>query len=162
VVFNRRLARVRARLLAAVGCVGSLAVGCTPAIPVAGNQFDGTYQGDNQVVRGFGWVCAPPSYQDAVTVRGGRFNYTFVDQLAQPALIPVQIAADGTFRGQFQYGTESTSRWVGFIVVWATVTGRINGAALEATAGDFRCTRQLMLTEPLSSTAGLLRGVPMT
>jgi hypothetical protein len=112
---------------------------------VAGNQFDGTYQGDNRVVRGFGWVCAPPSYQDTVTVRAGRFSYTFVDQLAQPAPIPVQIAADGTFKGQIQYGTESNNPWAAFIVVWAIVTGRINGAALEATVADFRCTRQLML-----------------
>jgi hypothetical protein len=52
------------------------------------------------VVIGFGWVCVPPSYQDAITVKAGRFNYTFVDQLAQPAPIPVQIAADGSFRGQ--------------------------------------------------------------
>ena len=88
------------RLFAALGCVGLLAVGCTgPGIPAAENQFDGTYQGDNRAARGFGWVCAPPSYQDAVTVKDGRFNYTFVD-LVQPALIPAQIAADGTFRGQ--------------------------------------------------------------
>ena len=139
-------ARDVVRLLAALGCVGALAVGCTgPALPAAGNQFDGTYQGDNRVVRGFGWVCAPPSYPDAVTVTAGRFNYTFVDQLAQPALIPVQIAADGTFRGQIQYGTESANPWAGFRVDWATVTGRISGPALEATAADFRCTRQLML-----------------
>ena len=139
-------AAVVARRLAALGCVGALVVCCTgPAIPAAGNQFDGTYQGDNRVVRGFGWVCAPPSYQDAVTVTAGRFNYTFVDQLAQPAPIPVQIAADGTFKGQIQYGTESNNPWIGFIVVWAIVTGHINGTALEATVTDFRCTRQLML-----------------
>ena len=134
------------RLLAALGCVGALAVGCSPAIPAAGNQFDGTYQGDNRVVRGFGWVCAPPSYPDAVTVTAGRFNYTFVDQLAQPALIPVQISVDGTFSGRIQYLTDSgnQSQSQG-LTVWAIVTGRISGAALEATAADFRCTRQLML-----------------
>jgi hypothetical protein len=139
---------VRTRLLAtALGCTGVLAVGCSgPPLPAAGNQFDGNYQGDNQVVRGFGWLCAPPSYQDAVTVKAGRANYTFVDQLAQPATIPVQIAADGTFRGQIQYGTDSAVRWGGeMIVVWATVTGRINGTALEATVADYRCTRQLTL-----------------
>ncbi len=126
----------------------SLAVGCTgPPAPAAGDQFDGTYQGDNRVVRGFGWVCAPPSYQDAVTVNAGRFNYTFVDNLAQPAPIPVQITADGTFRGQIQYSTglSANQSWLGVLTVWATVTGRINGTALEATVADFRCTRQLML-----------------
>jgi hypothetical protein len=146
-VLIRLLATVPALLLAALGCVGLLAVGCAgPPAPAAGDQFDGTYQGDNRVVRGFGWVCAPPSYQDAVTVNAGRFNYTFVDNLAQPAPIPVQITADGTFRGQIQYSTDSPNQnWVGGITVWATVTGRINGTALEATVADFRCTRQLML-----------------
>ena len=140
-------AAVVGRRLAALGCVGALVVCCTgPAIPAAGNQFDGTYQGDNRVVRGFGWVCAPPSYPDAVTVTAGRFNYTFVDQLAQPALIPVQISVDGTFSGRIQYLTDSgnQSQSQG-LTVWAIVTGRISGAALEATAADFRCTRQLML-----------------
>ena len=146
-MFIRLLATVPVLLLAALGCVGIVAVGCTGApTPAAGDQFDGTYQGDNRVVRGFGWVCAPPSYQDAVTVNAGRFNYTFVDNLAQPAPIPVQIAADGTFRGQIQYSTDSANQnWVGVLTVWATVTGRINGTALEATVADFRCTRQLML-----------------
>ena len=75
-----------------------------------------------------------------------RFNYTFVDNLAQPAPIPVQIAADGTFRGQIQYSTDSANQnWVGVLTVWATVTGRINGTTIEATVADFRCTRQLML-----------------
>jgi hypothetical protein len=69
---------------------------------VAGNQFDGTYQGDNRVVRGFGWWRDPPSYRHSVTVKAGRFNYTFVDRLAQPALIPVRIAADGTFCWHFR------------------------------------------------------------
>jgi hypothetical protein len=97
------------------------------------------------VVRGFGWRCDPPSYQDAVTVTAGRFNYTFVAELARPALIPVRIAADGTFRGQIQYGTDAIDRWGHTIIVLATVTGRIDGTALEATVVDFRCTRQLML-----------------
>jgi hypothetical protein len=91
-------------------------------------------------------VYAPPSYQDAVTVKAGRFNYTFVDQLAQPAPIPVQIAADGTFRGRIQYWTESTNQnQIEGLPVWAIVTGHIAGTSLEATVADFRCTRQLML-----------------
>jgi hypothetical protein len=61
---------------------------------------------------------------------------------------------DLDMRGQIQYGTESTNPWAGLIVVWATVTGRINGAALEATAVDFRCTR----ADPRASGA-LRRGV---
>ena len=137
----------RSRLLASVlGCVGLLAVGCTgPPVPAAGDQFDGTYQGDNRAVRGFGWRCDSPNYQDAVTVKDGRFTYTFIDQLARPAPIPVQIAADGTFKGQIQYGTDATTSFGQTITVWAIVNGRINGTVLEATVIDYRCTRQLML-----------------
>jgi hypothetical protein len=147
VVLIRFPATVPALPLAVLGCIGFLAAGCTgPPVPAAGNQFDGTYQGDNRVVRGFGWRCDPPSSQDTVTVKAGRFNYTFVDQLAQPALIPVQIAADGTFRGRIQYWTDTTNRnRSDGLTAWAIVTGRINGTALEATVADFRCTRQLML-----------------
>jgi hypothetical protein len=141
----RLLAASWVRPLAALGCAGALAAGCTPGPGPAGTQFDGSYQGENRVVRGFGFVCDPPGYQDAVTVRDGRFNYTFVDSLARPTPIPVRIAADGTFSGQIQYGTDSTNRWGQMIVVWATVRGRINGTMLEATAADFRCTRDLTL-----------------
>ena len=141
----RLLAASWVRPLAALGCAGALAAGCTPGPGPAGTQFDGSYQGENRVVRGFGFVCDPPGYQDAVTVKDGRFTYTFVDQLARPAPIPVQIAADGTFRGQIQYGTDATTSWGQTITVWAIVNGHINGTALEATVIDYRCTRQLML-----------------
>jgi hypothetical protein len=126
VVIVRFPATVPALLLAALGCIGLLEASCTgPPGPVAGNQFDGTYQGDNRVIRGFGWVCAPRSYQDEVTVKDGRFDYTFIDQLAQPAPIPVQIAADGTFRGQIQYWTDSYDLNLSEgLTVWAIVTGR--------------------------------------
>jgi hypothetical protein len=57
----------------------------------------------------------------------------------------VQIAADGTFSRKIQYGTDANSVWGQTITVWATVTGRINGTALEATVADYRCTRRLTL-----------------
>jgi hypothetical protein len=58
----------------------------------------------------------------------------------------VQIAADGTFRGQIQYWTDTYDLNLSEgLTVWAIVNGRINGSALEATVADFRCTRQLML-----------------
>jgi hypothetical protein len=144
----RLLTEGSVRLLVALGCAGALAAGCTaPGPGPAGTQFDGSYQGENRVVRGFGFVCEPPSYQDAVTVKDGRFDYAFVDSLARPAPIPVRIAADGTFSGQIQYGTDSTSRWAQMIVVWAMVRGRINGTALQATVTDYRCTRDLTLQQ---------------
>jgi hypothetical protein len=84
------------------------------------------------------WVARAPWWPDAPRR---------VDSLARPAPIPVRIAADGTFSGQIQYGTDSTSRWAQMIVVWAMVRGRINGTALEATVTDHRCTRDLTLQQ---------------
>jgi hypothetical protein len=131
-----------------LGCVGALASGCAAPgadLPAAGNQFDGTYQGTNSVVRGGGFVCDPVSYPDSITVSGGHFDYRFIDSLAKPAPVPVRIAADGTFSGQLQYGAEDLTPRGRFLTVWVTVTGRIDGTALEATAADYRCTRQLLL-----------------
>ena len=134
------------RLIAAFGFVCAMAAGCAgPAVPAAGNQFDGTYQGSNHLVSGGGFMCEPMNYPDTVTVQGGRFEYRFVDSLAKPVPVPVQVAADGSFSGQRQYGTEDLTPRALFLTVWVTVTGRFDGPTLEATAADYRCTRQLHL-----------------
>ena len=39
--------------------------------------------------------------------------------------MPVQIAADGTFAAQMQYGTEDYGPRSRFRTAWVTVTGRI-------------------------------------
>src|SRR5579864_8340904 len=90
------------RFIVSMGCVLALAGGCAsgPQVPAAGSQFDGTYQGVSQLVRGGGYLCGPPGDSGMITVTGGRFSYLFVDSLAKPTPIPVQIAADGSFSGQ--------------------------------------------------------------
>ena len=136
------------RVLPALACL-SLAAGCAgPAIPVAGNQFDGTYEGESHIVRGDGgYVCSPQAAPVSLVVRNGRFAYIYKNyDMAAPAPIPVQVAADGTFSGQIQYVAETYSRWSGGIVTtWAMVRGRIAGKILDATVTDFRCARQLDL-----------------
>src|SRR5690242_5991368 len=97
------------RVLPALFGLCTFAGGCAgPPVPVAGNQFDGTYQGESHVVRGDGgFVCAPHDALASVTVRNGRFDYVYRNyELAAPAPIPVQIAADGSFSGKIQYTTD--------------------------------------------------------
>ena len=59
------------------------------------------------------------------------------------APIPVQIAADGTFAAQMQYGTEEYGPRSRLRTAWVTVTGRVDGGTLAATIDDYRCTRRL-------------------
>jgi hypothetical protein len=134
-------------ILAALGCLCALTGGCVAPIAPAGNQFDGTYQGDSRLIRGFGYVCALPAASTSVTVHGGRFDYIYDNyDLARPAPIPVQIAADGTFSGQIQYLVPSLNRWGTTPAAWAMLRGRVAGKALDATLTDYHCTRQMDLT----------------
>ena len=92
------------RIPSLLGCLCAIVGGCAAPIVPAGNQFDGTYQGDGRLTRGFGYVCAVPPPSTSITVRDGRFDYIYDNyDLAKPTPIPVQIAADGTFSGQIQY-----------------------------------------------------------
>jgi hypothetical protein len=118
--------------------------GCAaPAEPAAGTQFDGSYAGQNTLVRGWGDLCGTNTYSERLTVRGGRFEYPFAVNPPRTVPIPVQIAADGTFTTQMQYGTEDYWPRSRLRTAWVTVTGRINGGMLAATIDDYRCTRRL-------------------
>jgi len=132
---NRYMAIVIAGVLS--GCAA-------PAGPPAGPQFDGSYAGQNTLIRGWGYMCGAPSYSERLTVRGGRFDYQFAVNPPRTAPIPVQIAADGTFAAQMQYGTEDYWPWSRLRTAWVTVTGRVDGGTLAATIDDYRCTRRLM------------------
>ena len=58
--------------------IGGVLGGCAaPAGPAAGTQFDGSYAGQNTLVRGGGYLCGATSYPERLTVRGGRFDYPF-------------------------------------------------------------------------------------
>jgi hypothetical protein len=118
--------------------------GCAaPAGPAAGPQFDGIYAGQNTLIRGGGFLCGAASYPERLTVRGGRFDYSFAVNPPRTVPIPVQIAADGTFSAQMQYGTEEYGPRSWFRTAWVTVIGRIDGGTLAATIDDYRCTRRL-------------------
>jgi hypothetical protein len=135
------------RRIGFVVCVLALAGGCAsgPRVPAAGSQFDGTYDGTSRLVSDGGFVCGAVSYRGAITVTDGRFDYVFVDSLAKPTPIPIQIAADGSFSGRMQYGAEDFGPRSRLLMVWVTVTGHISGPELHAIAADYRCTRSLTL-----------------
>ena len=80
---------------------------------------------------------------ERLTVRGGRFDYPFAVNPPRTVPIPVQIAADGTFAAQMQYGTEDYGPRSRLRTAWVTVIGRIDGGMLAATIDDYRCTRRL-------------------
>ena len=130
------------------GCAFVLAAGCTapPAatpIQAAGSQFDGIYVGQNYAVSGWGFQCGAPAYPQTIAVSGGRFDYPFLVNPPRTTPVPVQIAADGTFRAQMLYGTEETGLRSLYMNAWVTVTGRIMQGQLDATVTDLRCVRRL-------------------
>jgi hypothetical protein len=126
--------------------LGGLLAGCStgPAVPPAGTEFDGTYTGENALIRGGGYPCGDPSYLERLVVANGRFDYPFAVNPPRSVPLPVQIGADGTLAGQMQYVTEDYFLLsYNPITTWVTLRGRIADGALEATITDYRCTRRL-------------------
>ncbi len=124
--------------------IGGLLGGCAASAgPAAGTQFDGSYAGQSDLVRGGGFLCGAMNAPERLTVSGGRFDYPFAVNPPRTVPIPVQIAADGTFAAQMQYGTEDYGPRARFRRAWVTVVGRIDGGMLAATIDDYRCTRRL-------------------
>ncbi len=114
-----------------------------PAVPPAGAPFDGSYSGQNILIRGGGYPCGPPSYPITLTVSGSRFDYPFPVNVGRTAPIHVQIADDGTFAAQMQYGVQDYTMLSLYQTAWVFVRGRIAGGILEATITDDRCTHQV-------------------
>jgi hypothetical protein len=114
-----------------------------PAIPAAGAQFDAIYVGQNTAVSGSGFYCGASAYPEMIAVRDGRFDYPFLVNPPRTTPVPVQIAADGTFAAQLQYGTEEPGPRSRYITAWVTVVGRIAAGELDATVTDLRCVRHL-------------------
>jgi hypothetical protein len=134
------------RLLALL--LGGLLAGCStgPAVPAAGREFDGTYTGENTLIRGGGYPCGDPAYAERLVVADGRFDYPFAVNPPRTAPLPVQIGADGTLAGQMQYLTEDYLSLRGSynpLTTWVTLRGHISEGVLEATVTDYRCTRRL-------------------
>jgi hypothetical protein len=139
-----------ARLLLLAGCVLTSAGGCTslsgvPPAPAAGTQFDGVYGGQDTLISGVDFQCGAPSHSQTIAVIGGRFEYPFEVNPPRTAPLIVQVAADGSFSGQMQYGVDEDLmfRRQQFRTAWATVTGRIAGPVLDATIDGYRCVRRL-------------------
>src|SRR4249919_564783 len=122
--------------------VGALA-GCAPAVPAAGPEFDGAYRGQNTLIAGGGYLCGDLSHPEAFAVSGGRFAYSYAVNPPRTVPIPVQIGADGSIRGQLQYGTDDYLPRSIYRNVWVFVSGGIADGTLRATITDNRCTRQL-------------------
>jgi hypothetical protein len=114
-----------------------------PAVAAAGSQFDGIYAGQNDAVSGWGFLCGAPAYPETIVVSDGRFDYPFPVNPPRIAPVPVQIAADGTFAAQMQYGTEEPGPRSRYITAWVTVSGRIAAGELDATVTDLRCVRRV-------------------
>ena len=133
---NRTLAMLLSSLLG--GCAA------VAGVPAAGTAFDGSYSGQNILIRGSGYPCGAPAYPITLTVGGGRFDYPFPVNLQRTAPIAVQIAADGTFVGQMQYGVQDYIMISLYQTAWVYVRGHIAGATLDATITDDRCTHRIM------------------
>jgi hypothetical protein len=134
------------------GCAFVLVAGCAtlpgvpppaPALPAAGSQFDGIYAGQNEAVSGWGFLCGAPAYPQTIAVSGGRFDYPYAISPPRTTPVAVQIAADGTFAAQMQYGTEEAGPRSRYITAWVTVSGRIAAGELDATVTNLRCVRRL-------------------
>jgi hypothetical protein len=130
----------------AMAITGLLAA-CAPAPPPAGTQFDGSYVGQNTLVSGgVNFICGAPNYSARLIVHDGRFDYPFSVNGPRYAPVPVQVAADGSFLGQMQYGPAYNE---GLLfqqprTAWVTVRGRIIDTTLDATIADDRCVRRVM------------------
>ena len=107
-----------------------LAAARRPRGPAAGCRHTVRWQLCRPEHPGQGWrlsVRGAELLPRGSTVRGGRFDYPFAVNPPRTAPIPVQIAADGTFAAQMQYGTEDYRPRSRLRTAWVTVTGRIDG-----------------------------------
>ncbi len=119
--------------------------GMAPALPPAGNQFDGSYLGQDSLISGVAFQCGEPVLAETVAINGGRFDYPFQVSPPRTAPLPVQVAADGTLFGQMQYGLLEETPWhPRQINDWVTLRGRISGTQLDATITTMRCARHLV------------------
>jgi len=120
----------------------------TPLGPPAGPEFDGVYQGTSRLVGGGGPLCGNPDAQLALTVRDGQFDYPFLVNAPRTAPLRVQVAADGRFRGDMQFGVvepRGRDATTEYRTEWATVAGRIDGSTMQGTVENLECTRQIAM-----------------
>ena len=142
VLMLSRLSQGCALALLLSGCVA------TAAGPPAGPRFDGVYQGASRLVSGGGPLCGMPDAQLVLTVRDGQFDYPFLVNAPRTAPLHVQIATDGSFRGDMQFGVvEPRGSRADYRTEWATVAGHIVGSTMQGTIENLECTRQMSMQQ---------------
>jgi hypothetical protein len=135
--FPIRLGLLMACMLGLAGCADT-------ALPPAGTEYDGSFVGQDSLVRGVAFQCGEPNLPERIEVRGGQFAYPFQVNPPRTAPLPVQVSVDGTLRGQLKYWvTEESPNFTRLIIDWAILNGRIAGATLDATITDLHCVRRL-------------------
>jgi hypothetical protein len=97
-----------------------LALQWAPAL--AASQFDGQYIGQRTIVRGAPPTC-PANGPASWHIANGRYSYRF-----WAGNLPVQVADDGTLKGQYMYSASRGTHW------FLDVKGTIANGALEADA----------------------------
>jgi hypothetical protein len=134
------------RLLLLAGCACAIA-GCAdnaPPLPIAGTQFDGSYAGQDTLLRGVDFQCGDTSRPERIDVRDGQFAYPFPVSPPMIVPLPARIAMDGTLDGRLRYGTEiDIVQYSQYRTDWAVLRGRITGTELDATLTTMRCVRHL-------------------
>ena len=131
--------------LASCCALALLMAGCASQGPPAGPQFDGAYQGTSRLIRGGGPLCGEPFQTLALDVADGQFDYPFLVNAPRTAPLRVRVFADGSFRGDMQFGVVDPLARTQYRTEWATVTGHIAGPALQGTIDNLECTRQMAL-----------------
>lgn len=131
------------------GALALLLAACaTPLGPPAGPEFDGVYLGSSRLVGGGGPLCGNPDLQLALTVHDGQFDYPFLVNAPRTAPLHVQVATDGRFRGDMQFGVvepRGRDATTEYRTEWATVAGRIAGSGMEGTIENLECTRRMSM-----------------
>jgi hypothetical protein len=133
------------RLLLLAGCAFVLA-GCADSapVPMAGSQFDGSYAGQDTLLRGVDFQCGDTSRPERIDVHDGQFAYPFPVSPPMIVPLPARIAMDGTLDGRLRYGTEiDRVQFSQYRTDWAVLRGRITGTELDATLTTTRCVRHL-------------------
>ena len=100
----------------------------------AAGPFDGTYKGNQTVLRNNNYQGCSDRTDIALIIRDNHFTRQWVGYV-----INVDVANDGTFSGKASYEAGRNRQ------ATVSITGKIAGAGLEADIGSDRCQLHLSL-----------------